>query len=163
MENLPIYHKAEEIRRWHMDRGWTDIGYHRLIDRNGKKCDGRPMARDGAHTLRKNKGTIGICLIGGHGSAETDAPLDNFTPAQLMAAREEIAALRKQFPTITRVSGHNEYAAKACPGFNVPKWLASAPEIKPAWKPARPTAKPADTAAGWAAVVAFFTKLFGGK
>jgi hypothetical protein len=32
---------------------------------------------------------------------------------------DAVAALIAKYPTITKVSGHNEYAAKACPSFNV--------------------------------------------
>jgi N-acetyl-anhydromuramyl-L-alanine amidase AmpD len=115
--------KVAEIKRWHVqDRGWSDIGYHFLIDRDGKVVAGRPLQTVGAHTQGHNTGTIGISLFGGHGSAATDAFFENYTPQQDKALRDLITHLRASYPTITKVSGHNEYAAKACPGFNVPKW-----------------------------------------
>ena len=115
--------KVAEVKRWHVqDRGWSDIGYHFLIDRDGKVVAGRPLQTVGAHTQGHNTGTIGISLFGGHGSAATDAFFENYTPQQDKALRDLITHLRASYPTITKVSGHNEYAAKACPGFNVPKW-----------------------------------------
>ena len=27
--------KMAECKSWHLDRGWSDIGYHYLIDRDG--------------------------------------------------------------------------------------------------------------------------------
>lgn len=119
--------KVAEIRRWHMDppRNWSDIGYHYLIDRDGTIADGRPMSRDGAHVRGHNKGTVGICLIGGFGSSENDSPRDHFTPEQLAALRTLIGRLEREYRSITKVSGHNEYAAKACPGFRVRPWLES--------------------------------------
>lgn len=124
--------KVAEIRRWHVqDRGWKDIGYHYLIDRNGKVATGRPVEQVGAHTQGKNTGTIGIALFGGHGSAETDKFSQHFTKEQDAALRKLLADLRKQFPAIVKVSGHNQYAAKACPGFNVPSWLAEAALTRP--------------------------------
>ncbi len=124
--------KVEEIRRWHVqDRGWKNIGYHYLIDRDGTVAEGRPVEQVGAHVQGKNTGTIGIALFGGHGSAETDDFSENFTPAQDKALRELIAKLKSRFRTINKVSGHNEYAAKACPGFYVPKWYTSTPEKIP--------------------------------
>lgn len=117
--------KKAEIRRWHMeDNGWSDIGYHWIIDRDGAMLAGRPERVIGAHVAGHNSGTIGICLIGGHGSAETDAFADHFTPAQDRQLRQLILGISMR-TRITRVSGHNEWAAKACPGFNVPQWLAA--------------------------------------
>lgn len=128
MDNKPTSDKVAEIRRWHTDpkpdgRGWSDIGYHWIIDRDGTVLSGRSMFRDGAHVKGRNKGTVGICLLGGFGSSENDGPHDNYTPSQLAALRMLIADLQGEYPSITKVSGHNEYAAKACPGFRVQQWL----------------------------------------
>ena len=117
--------KVAEVKRWHVrDRGWSDIGYHFLIDRDGTVAKGRPLEKVGAHVQGRNTGTIGVSLFGGHGSAATDKFADHFTPAQETALVKLLADTRKQYPTITRISGHNEFAAKACPGFNVPSWYA---------------------------------------
>ncbi|AKO96839.1 Negative regulator of beta-lactamase expression [Marinovum algicola DG 898] len=121
----PITDKLAEIRRWHtLDRGWSDIGYHLLIDRDGTVAAGRPLERTGAHVRGRNTGTIGLCLIGGHGAAETDAFHDNFTLQQNAALKAQIALLQARFGAL-RVTGHNQYAAKACPGFLLPQWLAT--------------------------------------
>lgn len=123
MAGRPLSEKVAEIRRWHLANGWNDIGYHHILDRDGQGATGRKETVVGAHTVGKNSGTIGICLLGGHGSAETDQFLDNFTPEQDAALRGLIASigLRTQ---IKRVTGHNVYAKKACPGFNVQDWFA---------------------------------------
>jgi len=123
MENFPITRKAAEIRLWHVrDKGWRDIGYHYLIDRNGAVVTGRPVEQTGSHVKGRNTGTIGICLIGGHGADAADQFAEHFTPQQDAALRNHIADLRKKYGAIP-VNGHNQYAAKACPGFNVPSWL----------------------------------------
>lgn len=124
MAGRPIAEKVAEIRRWHVeDNGWRDIGYHWIIDRDGKVLAGRAETVIGAHTPGgKNNGTIGICLIGGHGSAETDLFAEHFTHQQDVTLRQMIDAIGSR-TRIERVSGHNEYAAKACPGFNVPAWM----------------------------------------
>ena len=54
-----------EIRRWHLKRGWSDIGYHYLIHLDGKIEEGRPIERMGAHTTGQNRNSIGICYVGG--------------------------------------------------------------------------------------------------
>ncbi len=116
--------KVAEIKRWHVEgNGWADIGYHYLIDRDGTVANGRPVSRTGAHVAGHNTGTIGISLFGGHGSAETDAFVDNFTLAQDTALRLLLNQLREKYGDVS-VTGHNEYAAKACPGFNVRQWMA---------------------------------------
>lgn len=117
--------KVAEVKRWHTkERGWSDIGYHYLIDRDGTVATGRPLERDGAHVRGRNRGTIGISLFGGHGSSETDDFSENFTPAQDKALRKLIADLRAKYGNVP-VTGHNQYSRKACPGFNVGKWLSS--------------------------------------
>lgn len=124
MDGQPLSDKIDEIRRWHVqDNGWTDIGYHFVIDRDGTIAKGRPIERVGAHVKDHNSNSIGICLLGGFGSAATDAFADNFTSVQNIALRDQIAFLESQFGPL-KVSGHNDYAAKACPGFRVARWLA---------------------------------------
>jgi len=123
MADQPLEEKGAEIRRWHTlpkpkGRGWADIGYHFLIDRDGSTMVGRPVENIGAHVVGHNVDSIGICLIGGHGSSSTDKFLDNFTQEQYLALRELCADLMDSFGPLT-IKGHNEYAAKACPGFQV--------------------------------------------
>ncbi len=56
---------AEEIKKWHVDeRGWADIGYHFVLDRNGVVCPGRPVEKAGAHSKGHNKNSIGLCIVG---------------------------------------------------------------------------------------------------
>lgn len=117
--------QREEIRRWHLVRGWLDIGYHWLIGRDGKLLPGRPETVIGAGAVDHNKGVIHICLVGGHGAAETDRFERHFTHAQDTALRQLIQGIGMR-TRIMRISGHNEVAAKACPGFNVSRWLSEA-------------------------------------
>lgn len=124
--------RVAEIRRWHLDRGFSDIGYHFLIDRDGTVYPGRHIERDGAHVRGHNRGTIGISLFGGHGSSETDKFSENFTPEQEAALRKLLKELRGKYGPVP-VTGHNFYAAKACPGFNVPSWLADVKRPHEPW------------------------------
>lgn len=123
MHDAPVTAKVAEIRRWHVqDRGWRDIGYHYVIDRDGAVALGRPLGQTGSHVKGRNTGTVGICLIGGHGSSAYDDFSDNFTQAQDRALRAVIADLRRKYGNLD-VSSHSDYAAKACPGFKADKWL----------------------------------------
>lgn len=126
-QSKPTKSKVNEVRRWHVeDRKWKNIGYHYLVDRDGTVAKGRPVEQVGAHCRGHNSGTIGISLFGGHGSSENDSFEDNFTPAQDAALRDLIAELSRTYG-INKVTGHNQYAAKACPGFNVSRWLNRKP------------------------------------
>lgn len=118
------------IRRWHVDgNGWSDIGYHFLIRLDGSIEQGRPVFRQGAHTKGHNKGSIGIAYAGGVKNGE---PHDTLTNCQYRSLQDLIFSLRMIFGFMP-VSGHNEYANKACPSFKVSDKF---PHINttPSWK-----------------------------
>lgn len=118
-----------EIDRWHKGQGWSGIGYHRIIMPDGEIGVGRSLYQIGAHVKERNRGTIGICLI----PVKTVPNVmkrgatfaDYYTPEQRTALCAYLRDLRKLTP-INKVSGHNEYAPKSCPGFTVngAEWLA---------------------------------------
>jgi N-acetylmuramoyl-L-alanine amidase len=110
---------VETIRKWHLNRGWSDIGYHYVIYLDGSIHEGRPVNRSGAHTKGYNSKSIGVCYIGG---VEKDGktPKDTRTPEQDTALTNLITALLEMYPTAT-LHGHNEFANKACPSFDVQK------------------------------------------
>lgn len=126
MEGKNLDDKIREITRWHRAKGWGTIGYQWVIDRDGQIGKGRSEEMVGAHVAGHNTGSIGICLIGGHGSSESDSFLDHYTPEQETALRKLISEIKTR-AQITKVRGHNEVAAKACPGFNVKRWLEGKP------------------------------------
>lgn len=126
MHNGGLAAQVAEIRRWHIeDRHWRDVAYHWLIGRDGDILAGRRETEIGAGIAGHNSGVIHICLIGGYGSAATDQFKDHFTGAQDRSARQLIQGISMR-TQIRQISGHNDYAAKACPGFNVAKWLKEA-------------------------------------
>lgn len=116
-----LQEKIKEIRRWHTSppNNWSDIGYHFLIDRDGTIGFGRDINKTGAHTKGHNTNTIGICLIGGHGGTKTDKFEDHYTPEQEEALLLLLNSM-KQAGWYTKLTGHNQYAAKGCPCFYVP-------------------------------------------
>jgi len=117
--------KVAEVKLWHTrDRKWSDLGYHAMIDRDGTVVKGRPETKVPASVKGHNTGTLAVCLFGGFGGSADDKFKDNFTPAQDAALRKWIKDKQIQYPTIKKISGHNEYAAKACPTFRVGPWLA---------------------------------------
>jgi len=115
---------ADIIRDWHVKGNrWADIGYHAVIRRNGELESGRPMSRAGAHVAGHNADSIGICLVGGV-AADRRTPENNFTPEQMATLERVVKDLLRRYPGAT-VHGHNEFAAKACPSFDVQAWWAS--------------------------------------
>lgn len=107
---------VNEISSWHRQRGFNGIGYHYVVGLDGKVHTGRPITQAGAHCRGHNHDSIGVCYIGGCDHAMH--PKDTRTAAQRVSLRQLVAELRRQFPTAT-VHGHCEFAAKACPSFDV--------------------------------------------
>jgi len=111
--------KTETIKSWHVKgNGWSDIGYHYVIELDGTVKKGRPMHRSGAHTKGHNTGSIGVCYVGGIDISKK--PKDTRTEAQRTAMDELINELLAEYPNAT-IHGHNEFSAKACPSFDVSK------------------------------------------
>ena len=108
---------VQQIDQWHRQRGFRCIGYHFVIYRDGSIHKGRPIDQIGAHTSGHNANSIGICYIGGC-TSDGKTPKDTRTGAQHVSLVKLVAELRSQFPTAS-VHGHNEFANKACPSFNV--------------------------------------------
>lgn len=106
-----------DIDRWHKQRGWKCIGYHYVIYRDGSVHKGRDVSEIGAHCEGHNANSIGICYIGGC-SSDGKTPKDTRTPLQRAALRELIELLKTEYTNAT-IHGHREYAAKACPSFDV--------------------------------------------
>jgi N-acetylmuramoyl-L-alanine amidase len=124
MANTSVAKQRDEIDKWHRGNGWAGIGYHYVIGRKGDVAKGREDAAVGAHVQGHNANSLGVCLMGGHGSNSTDKFEQHYTPEQDLALRTLIDSLKKTYPSITKITGHNDYTnAKACPGFRVNEWL----------------------------------------
>ncbi len=125
---------ATEIRGWHKAKGWSDIGYHFVIRRDGKVELGRPENMVGSHVQGHNANSLGICLVGG-----TDAkqrPQNNFTPEQWASLQTLLMRLTQKYRGAT-ILGHRDFpkVAKACPCFDAIKWaqemgLPAAPRMR---------------------------------
>ena len=112
---------ADDIRKWHIARKWSDIGYHYVIRRNGVTEKGRDIKVIGAHAKGHNRNSIGICLIGG--IDEDGKPDDNYTLLQYNELLRLISFLKITFP-IESLKGHTDLpgVTKACPCFDVEAW-----------------------------------------
>lgn len=106
-----------DITRWHRQRGFRTIGYHYVIYRDGSVHQGRSENEMGAHCLGHNATSIGICYIGGL-ATDGRTPKDTRTPAQRQAMHALVADIRRRLGPLP-VYGHRNFAAKACPCFDV--------------------------------------------
>ena len=90
---------ADTIRRWHVEEnGWSDIGYHFVIKRDGTVENGRGQDDTGAHARGYNDKSIGICMVGGKPNA-------NFTAAQWVSLEDLVKNLWLEYP-LAEVVGH---------------------------------------------------------
>lgn len=104
---------VEEIRKWHLARGWRDIGYHYVIKKNGFIGLGRNIEKVGAHCRGQNSDSIGICWVGGADG------LDDRTKKQKASLKGLIKNIKKKFGDHITVHGHSEFSSKSCPNFDV--------------------------------------------
>lgn len=108
-----------QVTQWHKARGFRTIGYHYLVYLDGSVHVGRPVEEVGAHCLGQNARSVGVCYVGGI-DRDTLRPKDTRTVAQRESMRRLIAGLMQRYPAAT-LHGHSEFAAKACPCFDVSK------------------------------------------
>jgi len=116
---------VKDIRRWHIAKGWDDVGYHYVLRRNGRVEKGRAEQDVGAHVARYNSSSIGICLVGGVNQHDFTKPENNFTAEQWVALRDLLAVLIRKYPD-AKVLGHRDFPGvnKACPSFDARAWAS---------------------------------------
>lgn len=126
------------IQRFHQEtRGWNDIGYSYLVDRNGTVWEGRGR-NVGAHTRGFNSTGLGIAYLG-DGSGEVPQPA-------LRSINSLIDFLAQDFP-IRLVRGHRDVGKTSCPGGWLAGWLLAGRPVEPLKR----VAPVPDLRAGWIA------------
>lgn len=111
---------VREITQWHKEKGWLAIGYHFVIRRDGTVEAGRDQNAVGSHVANYNADSIGVCLVGG--VDDKNKFTANFTPAQMNALRSLLTSLQVEYPKAV-IRAHHDVAPKACPSFNLKRWL----------------------------------------
>lgn len=105
--DTPTDTNVQAIRKYHINvNKWRDIGYHFLVDINGKWYKGRNIIEIGAHCVGHNANSIGIAYIGREPTAkviEALAHVCNFLISQY------------DIKKVTRHCTYNKY--KSCPNF----------------------------------------------
>ncbi len=96
------------IRKWHLARGFTDIGYHYYIDKKGIVNLGRSLEKVPAAQEGHNTGSIAICCGG----------LKDFTPPQMKSLKALCEQINKVYGGLVTFHGHREVNAnKSCPVY----------------------------------------------
>lgn len=128
-----VHCSTESIRKWHIEkRGWSDIGYHFVIELDGSVHPGRPLTEVGAHVEGHNQDNVGICLVG----------TDMFAIEQISALKALIEKLCEDHGIpFAFVYAHREWdtaqaQGKTCPnipGESLRVWLltGSTKEMEP--------------------------------
>lgn len=106
--NCSIY----TVHKWHLANGWSGVGYHYFINKQGMIFKGRPDDTIGSHAKGFNSTTLGICF---EGNFEKEIPQQ----VQIEAGLELVEYLKKKY-NISKVKGHGELMATDCPGSLFP-------------------------------------------
>lgn len=121
-----LWVNEDEIREWHLGRGWDDAGYNIVIPREpfdrwtGYIEVARALDRRGAHVAGYNHRSLGICLVGG--MSENEEPEDNFLPEQWRAL-DIVGQFLMAYAPKGVFCGHCQLDnSKTCPNFDVPQW-----------------------------------------
>ena len=106
-------HTAEDIHAMHLGFGWHGIGYHAIIEADGRLVMGRPCFWQGAHVRGHNGESLGVCLIG----------RDGFSSTQLKTLADLLREWQARYPQ-AKICGHCDFDSteKTCPNFDVAAW-----------------------------------------
>lgn len=125
---------AADIRHWHTDpvirggRGWKQVGYTDLIHLDGTVERLVNNNEDAwVDDWEITNGAAGYNSVSRHvvysgGRSLAGSFKDTRTEAQRIALEHYVKDFHARFPRV-RIIGHNELSAKACPSFDVQKWL----------------------------------------
>ena len=100
---------AFDYARWHLKRGWAGIGYHYVIEKDGKIQQTNELTTLSYHVKGNNTRSIGISMSG---NFEKHKP----TEAQLKSLVALIKKIKKDVNPKLLVKGHKELSSSVCPG-----------------------------------------------
>ena len=106
---------AQDVHSWHRANGWTGIGYHFFVRKDGTIYCGRPINVVGAHVQGMNSCSVGICAEGDYHTKEKTMP-----QAQKKSIIELCQYLKKNYYPNAKIVGHREIGDSNCPGRYYP-------------------------------------------
>jgi N-acetylmuramoyl-L-alanine amidase len=101
---------VETMIEWHKARGWSTIGYHFFIKKDGTIQEGRSLEKTPASAKGHNTKTIAICC---HGLEK-----DKFTELQFKSVYELCRQINASVSNKVTFHGHCEVSAKSCPVYD---------------------------------------------
>lgn len=104
---------AKQIDEWHKSNGWSGIGYHFFVRKDGTIYRGRPLWASGAHVQGMNNCSIGIC-------AEGSYMKETMPEEQKTAIAELLDYIKTNYYPNAKIVGHREIGESDCPGTNYP-------------------------------------------
>lgn len=115
--------KIESILNyWRKTLGWKNPGYHFIIKPNGEIVELLPIEKISNGVRGYNSVIINISYIGG--VDKYNMPIDNRTDKQKESMLKLVKKYKSIYPNII-IQGHRDFpnVKKACPSFDVKKWL----------------------------------------
>ena len=109
-----VHCTAQQIDDWHKSNGWSGIGYHFFVRKNGEIYRGRPLWSVGSHVLHMNNCSIGICAEGDYHNKDKVMP-----DAQKRSIKELVTYLKGIYHD-AKIVGHKEIGESNCPGKYYP-------------------------------------------
>lgn len=99
---------ADDIHRWHLANGWSGIGYHFFVRKDGTIYRGRPEDTIGAHAYGANSDSIGVCFEGNY-------MVESMPSKQVQAGYFLVQYLKGKYHT-DNVIPHKSVGSTDCPG-----------------------------------------------
>lgn len=112
---IVLHHRAGNgdvlsLHSGHLANGWSGVGYHFYVRKDGCIYRGRPIGTVGAHCTGYNDKSVGVCFEGNFES-------EKMTQKQIQSGRELVAYLKGLYPN-AQIKKHRELGSTACPGKN---------------------------------------------
>ena len=80
---------AQDVHSWHRANGWTGIGYHFFVRKDGTIYRGRPINVVGAHVQGMNSCSVGICAEGDYHTKEIYYRVMSISKKELLSKCED--------------------------------------------------------------------------
>ncbi len=115
---IVLHHRAGNgdvlsLHNGHIKNGWSGIGYHFYVRKDGSIYRGRPIEKIGAHTEGYNSKSVGICFEGNFEE-------EKMAKEQIASGRLLIAHIRESYSNRLKVVRHSDLKNTLCPGKEFP-------------------------------------------